>query len=167
MRCDSSVFVHLIPPLALVHLCVTVTAQSHEVVGIKSDRWIRNVIRSDVPDMVDSVGRRIDPTLHALLAKSVLLLEVGLTARLPGFGFVECLSIVLHKLCGSTHAPAVLWSLESYRHGLKERRADESAPPTQKEITMKKCYWQIKGRRSDGENDACEKGGLKRRKQLI
>jgi hypothetical protein len=32
---------------------------------------------------------------------------------------------------------------------------------------MKKCYWQIKGRRSDGENDAHEKGGLKRRKQLI
>jgi hypothetical protein len=39
----------------------------------------------------------------------VLLLEVGLTARLPCFGFVKGLSVVLHKLCGSTHAPAVLW----------------------------------------------------------
>ena len=108
--CDhSSVFVHLIPPLALVHLCVAVTTQSHEVVRVKSDGWVRNVIRSDVPDMVDSVGRRIDPALHALLAESVLLLEVGLTARLPCFGFVECFGVVLHKSCGSTHAPAVLW----------------------------------------------------------
>ena len=110
VSCDyPSVFVHLIPPLALMHLCVTVTAQSHEVVGVKSDRRVRDVIRSDVPDMVDSVGGRIDPTLHALLAESVLLLEVGLTARLPCFGFVECLCVILHKLCGSTHAPAVLW----------------------------------------------------------
>ena len=110
VSCDhSSVFVHLIPPLALVHLCVTVTAQRHEVVWVKSDGRVRNVIRSDVPDMVDSVGRRIDPTLHALLAESVLLLEVGLTARLPCFGFVKGLCVVLHKLCGSTHAPAVLW----------------------------------------------------------
>ena len=110
ISCDySSVFVHLIPPLALVHLCVAVTAQSHEVVGVKSDRWIRNVIRSDVPDMVDSIGGRIDPALHALLAESVCLLEVGLTARLPGFGFVKGFGVILHKLCGSTHAPAVLW----------------------------------------------------------
>ena len=90
--------------------------------------------------MVDSVGRRIDPALHALLAESVCLLEVGLTARLPGFGFVKGLSVILHKLCGSTHAPAVLWSLESYRHGLKEQAPDEKRLPTQKEITMKKCY---------------------------
>ena len=59
--------------------------------------------------MVDSVGRRIDPALHALLAESVCLLEVGLTARLPCFGFVKGLCVILHKLCGSTHAPAVLW----------------------------------------------------------
>jgi hypothetical protein len=39
----------------------------------------------------------------------VLLLEVGLTARLPCFGFVKGFGVVLHKLCGSTHAPAVLW----------------------------------------------------------
>ena len=104
-----------------MHLCVTVTAQSHEVVWVESDGRVRDVIRSDVPDMVDSVGRSIDPTLHALLAESVLLFEVGLTARLPCFGFVECLGVILHKLCGSTHAPAVLWSLESYRHGLKEQ----------------------------------------------
>ena len=110
VSCDhSSVFVHLIPPLALVHLCMAVTAQSHEVVRVKSDGWVRNVIRSDVPDMVDSVGRSIDPTLHALFAESMLLFEVGLTARLPCFGFVECLCVILHKLCGSTHAPAVLW----------------------------------------------------------
>ena len=88
---------------------MTVTAQSHEIVRVKSDRWIRNVIRSDVPDMVYSVGRRIDPALHALLAESVCLLEVGLTARLPCFGFVKGLCVILHKLCGSTHAPAVLW----------------------------------------------------------
>ena len=86
VSCDySSVFVHLIPSLALVHLCVTVTAQSHEVVGVESDGWIRNVIRSDVPDMVDSVSGRIDPAQHALLTESVCPLEVGLTARLPGF----------------------------------------------------------------------------------
>ena len=83
--CNSPVFVHLIPPLALVHLRVTVTAQRHEVVRVKSDRWIRNVIRSYVPDMVDSVGRSIDPALHALLAESVPAFEVGLTARLPCF----------------------------------------------------------------------------------
>ena len=88
---------------------MTVTTQRHEVVRVESDGRVRNVIRSDVPDMVNSVGRSIDPTLHALLAESVLLLEVGLTARLPCFGFVECLSVILHKLCGSTHAPAVLW----------------------------------------------------------
>ena len=113
--------------------------------------------------MVDSVGRRIDPTLHALLAESVLLLEVGLTARLPCFGFVKGLSVVLHKSCGSTHAPAVLWFVERYRRALKEQAPDEKRLPTQKEITMKKCYWQIKGRRSDGENDAHEKGdGMKK-----
>ena len=154
----SSVFVHLIPPLALVHLCVTVTAQSHEVVRVKSDRRVRNVIRSDVPDMVDSVSGRIDPTLHTLLAESVCLLEVGLTARLPGLGFVKGFGVILHKLCGSTHAPAVLWYLKSYRHGLKEQAPDEKRLPTQKEITMKKLLAQIKGRRSDGENDAHEKG---------
>ena len=123
---------------------MTVTAQSHEVVGIKSDRWIRNVIRSDVPDMVDSVGRRIDPALHALLAESVLLLEVGLTARLPGFGFVKGFGVILHKLCGSTHAPAVLWFVERYRRALKEQAPDEKRLPTQKEITMKKLLAIIK-----------------------
>jgi hypothetical protein len=39
----------------------------------------------------------------------VCLLEVGLTARLPCFGFVKGLGVILHKFCGSTHAPAVLW----------------------------------------------------------
>lgn len=152
--CYSSKFIYFVSFFAFVHLCVTVAAQSHEVVRVKSDRWIRNVIRSDVPDMVDSVGRRIDPTLHALLTESVLLLEVGLTARLPCFGFIKGLCVVLHKSCGSTPAPAVLWSLESYRHGLKEQTPDEKRLPTQKEITMKKCYWQTNGRRHDGGDDA-------------
>ena len=102
-------FVDFVAFYASMDVCVTVTAQSHEVVGVESDGWVRNVIRSDVPDMVDSVGRSIDPALHALLAESVLLLEVGLTARLPCFGFVKGLCVILHKLCGSTHAPAVLW----------------------------------------------------------
>ena len=161
--CDhSSVFVHLIPPLAPVHLCVTVTAQRHEVVRVKSDGRVRNVVRSDVPDMVDSVSRCIDPALHALLAESMLLLEVGLAARLPGFGFVKGFGVVLHKLCGSTHAPAVLWFVERYRRALKERAPNEKRLPTQKEITMKKLLAQIKGRRSDGENDAHGKGGCER-----
>lgn len=167
ISCDhSSVFVHLIPPLALVHLCVTVAAQSHEVVGIESDGWVRDVIRSDVPDMVDSVGRSIDPTLHALLAESVLLLEVGLSARLPCFGFVKGFGVVLHKLCGSTHAPAVLWSLESYRHGLKEQAPDEKRLPTQKEITMKKLL-AIKERPADGGQDAREKGDIRKKHCLF
>ena len=117
---------------------MTVTAQSHEVVKVKSDRWVRNVIRSYVPDMVDSVGRSVDPALHTLLAESVLLFEVGLAARLPCFGFIECLSVVLHKLCGSTHAPAVPWFVERYRRALKRCPTDESEAPTQKEISMKK-----------------------------
>ena len=106
-----------------------------------------------MPDMVDSVGRRIDPTLHALLTESMLLLEVGLTARLPGFGFVKGFGVVLHKLCGSTHAPAVSWFVERYRRALKEQAPDEKRLPTQKEITMKKLL-AIKERRPDGGDDA-------------
>ena len=70
------------------------------------------------------------------------------------------------NVCGSTHAPAVLWFVERYRRALKERRADESAPPTQKEITMKKLL-AIKGRRSDGENDAHEKGDSRKKHCLF
>ena len=133
---------------------MTVTAQRHEVVRVKSDRRVSDVARCYVRDVVDSVSGRIDPTLHALFAESMPAFEVGLPARLPCFGFVKGLSVVLHKSCGSTHAPAVLWFIERYRRALKERRADESAPPTQKEITMKKCYWQTNGRRHDGGDDA-------------
>ena len=97
-----------------------------------------------MPDMVDGVSRSVDPTLHALLAESELLLEVGLTARLPGFGFVKGFGVVLHKLCGSTHAPAVLWFVERYRRALKEQAHDEKRLPTQKEITMKKLLAIIK-----------------------
>ena len=88
-----------------------------------------------MPDMVDGISRSIDPALHALLTEPVLLLEVGLTARPPGFGFVEGFGVVLHKLCGSTHAPAVLWFVERYRRALKEQAPDEKRLPTQKEIT--------------------------------
>ena len=74
--------------------------------------------------------------VHCLESGSMFAAEgaVGVTwiAHGKGRGWV------VNETCGSAHAPAVLWSLESYRHGLKERRADESAPPTQKEITMKK-----------------------------
>ena len=57
---------------------------------------------------------------------------------------VECSGKVSHNKSGSLSAPAVLWYLECYRHALKERRADESAPPTQKEISMKKLLAIIK-----------------------
>ena len=65
---------------------------------------------------------------------------------------------VVNDTCGSTHAPAVLWFVERYRRALKERAPDERCPPTQKEISMKKVNSNNKGRRSDGENDAHEKG---------
>jgi hypothetical protein len=56
----------------------------------------------------------------------------------------------------------VLWSLESYRHGLKEQAPDEKRLPTQKEITMKKLL-AIKERPADGGQDAREKGdGMKK-----
>ena len=64
---------------------------------------------------------------------------------------------VVNDTCGSTHAPAVLWSLESYRHGLKEQAPDEKRLPTQKEISMKKLL-AIKERPADGGQDAHEKG---------
>jgi hypothetical protein len=51
---------------------------------------------------------------------------------------------VVNDTCGSTHAPAVLWYLECYRHALKEQAPDEKRLPTQKEITMKKLLAIIK-----------------------
>lgn len=64
-------------------LCMAVTTQRHEVVRVKSDRRVSDVARCYVLNVVDSVSRCIDPALHALLTESMLLLEVGFSARPP------------------------------------------------------------------------------------
>ena len=60
-------------------------------------------------------------------------------------------------MCGSTHAPAVLWFVERYRRALKEQAPDEKRLPTQKEITMKKLL-AIKRGTAPMEETAPEKG---------
>ena len=77
VSCDySSVFVHLIPPLALVHLSMTVTADRHQVGEAKCDGRVRNVLRSNVFDMVDRVRWYVLPALKTDLTESACLLEV-------------------------------------------------------------------------------------------
>lgn len=57
-------FIHFVPLLSPVHLCMTVTAHCHQVREAQGDGRVRNVLRSYVLDMVDRIGGCIDATLQ-------------------------------------------------------------------------------------------------------
>lgn len=76
---------------------VAVTAHDFKVVGVQCDRWIVNVLRCDVDDMVHCVRWCVQSMPHAFLTESMLLFEVSLSASLPCFRFVECLCKVSHS----------------------------------------------------------------------
>ena len=59
-----------------MQLCMTVTADRHQVREAESNGWVRNVLRSNVFDMVDRVRWYVLPALKADLTESACLLEV-------------------------------------------------------------------------------------------
>ena len=69
-------FIHFVPPFRPVLLCMTVTADRHQVREVKSHRRIINVLRCNVGDVVDRVSRCVDPAFEADLTEPTYLLEV-------------------------------------------------------------------------------------------
>ena len=76
LRCYSPKLIYPIPLFAFVQLCMAVTAHRHQVREAESDGRVRNVLRSNVFDMVDRVRWYVLPALEADLTESARLLEV-------------------------------------------------------------------------------------------
>ena len=76
LRRYSPKFIYFIALFAFVQLCVAVTADRHQVGEAESNGRVRNVLRSNVFDMVDRVRWYVLPALKADLTESACLLEV-------------------------------------------------------------------------------------------
>lgn len=84
----------------MVFRCVTVPAQQPQVVEAQRDRWIPDVVRSNVDYVVHGVTRDVQPTSKAALTQPALVLNERRPAFQPGSRGIKGACIILsHSVC--------------------------------------------------------------------
>ena len=79
----------------MVFRCVTVPAQQPQVVEAQRDRWVPDVVRSNVDYVVHGVARDVQPASKAALTQSALVLNERRPAFQPGSRGIKGACIIL------------------------------------------------------------------------